>query len=104
MRERVGAALAAALSHIPPNRAARRAKKLETPVSADMVETMSIAELKHFADKLSAKERTWLWTYLFAQQRASAPGWRVEMARRRRRLAIGKGINSSEYRRRLNSA
>jgi hypothetical protein len=54
----LGAALAAALRHIPPNRSARRTKKLETPVSAATVGTMSIAELKHFADKPSAKERT----------------------------------------------
>jgi hypothetical protein len=47
---------------------------------------MSIAELKHTADRLTAKERAWLRAYLFAHEHSSDPSWKAEMATRRRRL------------------
>jgi hypothetical protein len=73
--------------------------KLETPIPAAMLPDMSIAELKHLAENLSAKERTWLRAYLSVKKRASVHNWKIEMARRRRRLAAGQGISSSEYNR-----
>jgi hypothetical protein len=64
---------------------------------------MSIAELKQTADRLTAKERAWLRAYLFAHERASDPSWKAEMATRRHRLAAGKGVTSSAYRRGMRS-
>jgi hypothetical protein len=61
---------------------------------------MSIAELKETADKLTAKERTWLRSYLAAKARASDPAWKAEMARRLKRMRAGHGITSTEYYRR----
>lgn len=60
---------------------------------------MSIAELKETADKLSAKERTWLRAYLAAKARASDPAWKAEMARRLKRMRAGHGITEAVYRR-----
>ena len=65
---------------------------------------MSNAELKHLAENLSAKDRAWLRAYLFSEKRASAQSWMSEMARRRRLLTSDKGINSSEYHRKMNVA
>jgi len=62
---------------------------------------MSIAELKATADKLTAKERTWLKAYLFAKDRAADPAWKAEMTRRRREMQAGHGITSVEYFRRV---
>jgi hypothetical protein len=64
---------------------------------------MSITELKETAEKLTAREWAWLRAYLFAQERGSDPAWKAEMARRRRRLAMGGGINQNEYARRAKS-
>lgn len=64
---------------------------------------MSIAELKATAEKLTAKERAWLRAYLFAQERATDPAWKAEMARRRRRIEAGEGITDTEVKRRLRS-
>lgn len=64
---------------------------------------MSIAELKETAEKLTAKERAWLRAYLFAQERASDPVWKTEMARRRRRLTAEGGVSQGEYARRTRS-
>lgn len=59
---------------------------------------MSIAELKTTADKLTAKERTWLRAYLAAKARASNPAWKAEMARRLKRMRAGHGITETKYR------
>ena len=64
---------------------------------------MSITELKETAEKLTARERAWLRAYLFSQERGSDPAWKAEMARRRRSLATGGGINQNEYARRAKS-
>lgn len=61
---------------------------------------MSIAKLKETADKLTAKERTWLRAYLAAKARASDPVWKTEMARRLQRMRAGHEISSDEYYRR----
>ena len=60
---------------------------------------MSIAELKQTADKLTAKESTWLRAYLAAKARASDPVWKAEMARRLKRMRAGHGVTDVEYRR-----
>lgn len=60
---------------------------------------MSITELKETADKLSAKERTWLRAYLAAKMRASDPAWKREMARRLKRMRAGHGLMEADYRR-----
>ncbi len=58
---------------------------------------MSIAELKQTAAKLTPRERAWLRAYLFAEERASDPAWKTEMAARRKRLKSGRGISDSTY-------
>ncbi len=60
---------------------------------------MSIAELKETADRLTAKERAWLRTYLAAKARASDPAWKTEMARRLKRMRAGHGVTETDYRR-----
>ena len=59
---------------------------------------MSIAELKETADKLTAKERSWLSAYLAAKMRASDSGWKAEMARRLKRMRAGRGVTETAYR------
>ncbi len=61
---------------------------------------MSIAELKHTADKLTVKEQVWLRNYLAAKTRASDPAWKAEMTRRLKRMRAGNEITSAEYYRR----
>jgi hypothetical protein len=61
---------------------------------------MSIAELRETADKLTAKERRWLRSYLAAKEQASDPTWKAEMARRLKRMREGNEVSSDEYYRR----
>jgi hypothetical protein len=65
---------------------------------------MSIAELKKTADSLSAKEREWLRAYLFVNERSASESWKKDMAEKRRKFAVGKGVSESHYKRRMATA
>ena len=76
-------------------------KELENIRPTDNVFTMSIAQLKETADRLTPNESAWLRAYLAAKARASDPAWKAEMARRLKRMRAGHGIDQDEYRRRI---
>jgi len=54
--------------------------------------TMSIAELKETADRLTANERGWLHGYLSTLERVNDPAFIAEMTRRLDSLAAGQGV------------
>jgi hypothetical protein len=64
---------------------------------------MSITELKKTADRLSARERQWLRSYLFASERSEAPEWKKRMLEKRQVMEAKGGFTKSGAKRAIRS-
>ena len=60
---------------------------------------MSVAELKHAVDELTAEERLELAVYLRWRSRQDDPEWQAELGRRLNRSLSGHGHSDEELRR-----
>jgi len=74
---------------------------LEICKTSPFLFSMSIAELKKTADSLNAKERQWLRTYLFVNERSKSENWKKDIAAKRGKLESGKGLTETQYKRRM---
>ncbi len=78
--------------------------RLESAVVFVSCEVMSIAELKKTADGLSAREKQWLRSYLFASERSESGEWKRSIVEKRKSLLANATKAGGAARRKARSA